>query len=282
MALGVCVDDFGLHPAIDEAALRLVDQGRVSALSCMTRVAGWRAAAPALAWAARQADVGLHLDFTEAGALGPRRGLGGFILAAYGRRLEKALLRDEIGAQLDAFEDARGAAPDFVDGHQHVHQLPVVRNALLAELLRRYGAQLPWLRDTRPRAGVPAGPGAERCKQQLIAALGARRLRALARAGGFRLNAHLLGVYGFDGTTADYAQRLARWCAQAGHGDLLMCHPAAAAPPGDSIATARVAEYAVLGSDVFPRLLRGQGLQVARLSQVLSAQPQAAATKPAG
>ncbi len=57
-------------------------------------------------------------------------------------------MRAEIEAQIDAFEQATGRRPDFIDGHQHVHGLPGVRKALIAVLAARYakGTQ-PWLRD---------------------------------------------------------------------------------------------------------------------------------------
>ena len=269
--IGVCVDDFGLDAAIDLAALRLAAQERVSAISCMTRAPGWRAAASALASVSAQADLGLHLDFTQAGGGALHRGLALFIAAAYLRRLDARVLRDEIQAQLDAFEDGVGAAPDHVDGHQHVHQLPGVREALLAELVRRYPRQQPWLRDTQPSSGLAlAGPAAaDHRKQRLIATLGARRLRGLARSVGLPMNVHLLGVYGFSGTAEAYAQRLAAWCAQARHGDLLMCHPAVAAPATDPIGAARHQEYGVLGGERFGALLLQHGLRVERLSHVL-------------
>jgi predicted glycoside hydrolase/deacetylase ChbG (UPF0249 family) len=165
--------------------------------------------------------------------------------------------------------------PAFVDGHQHVHQLPGVREALLAELARRGAARRTWLRSTRPvprplRALLQDGSA---LKHGLIAALGARRFHALARADGHALNAHLLGVYGFDADEEDYACRLQGWLAQAGETDLLMCHPATRALPGDPIGPARVAEYAVLSAPGFGGLLQRYGLRVERLSRVLGSSP---------
>jgi len=37
----------------------------------------------------------------------------------------------EVATQLEAFIEAFGQPPDFVDGHQHVHLLPQVRDAVL-------------------------------------------------------------------------------------------------------------------------------------------------------
>jgi predicted glycoside hydrolase/deacetylase ChbG (UPF0249 family) len=270
------VDDYGLDPSIDEAALRLVVQGRVSAISCMTRMPRWPAAARALAGVSARADIGLHLDFTQAGGAGLRRSLGQFIAAAYLGRLSSAALRDEVRAQLDAFEDAVGATPDFIDGHQHVHQLPGVREALMQELVLRYAGQRPWLRNTQPptQYGAACRPSrADACKHGLIATLGARKFTALAQACGFPTNRHLLGVYGFEGSLSDHEARLACWCAQAGAGDLLMSHPATAAMVGDPIGNMRLTEYAALRSMRFGELLNEFGLRIARLSGKVTPPP---------
>lgn len=269
--IGVCVDDYGCNEAVDEAALALAARGRVSAIACMTRSPRWPAAAKALDPVRAQADLGLHLDLTDWADARVRRPLGRLILAAYAGRLDPAALREEIRAQLDAFEAALGAAPAFVDGHQHVHQLPGVREALLAELARRGTGRRPWLRCTRPppRPKAAAPRDASALKQLVIAALGSRQLATLARAGGHASNAHLLGVYGFDGDEEGYARRLQGWLAQAGAADLLMCHPATRALPGDPIGAARMAEFAVLAGPRWDGLLQRHGLRVERLSRVL-------------
>ena len=53
------------------------------------------------------------------------------------RRLDGAEIEAELGRQLDRFEDAFGRRPDYIDGHQHVHQLPVVRDVVLRALRTR-------------------------------------------------------------------------------------------------------------------------------------------------
>jgi predicted glycoside hydrolase/deacetylase ChbG (UPF0249 family) len=199
------------------------------------------------------------------------------------RALPREPLLRAIRTQLDAFEDVWGAPPDFVDGHQHVHQLPQVREALLAELVHRYGSTqgggLPWLRLTRPPRQGSVG-----IKQRIIESLGAHGLERRAREQGFRLNGALLGVYGFDQGPQGYAQRLAGWLAQAREGDVLMMHPAlpralkgltatsSAASPADPIAFAREVEYTVLRENGRTQLAL-HGVQAGRMSTVSSMLP---------
>lgn len=258
-------DDFGLHPAVDEAVVRLVVQGRVNAVSVMAAAPAWARDAAALRAAARdRADVGLHLDLTAfpvQAAL--RQPLSRWIAATALRAVDGRAIEREIQEQLWRFEQAWGGPPDHVDGHQHVHQLPVVRERLVAVLQQRYAGRLPWLRSTRqPR--VP-GAGLAAFKPWVIEQLGAAALARLSRRHGFAQNGRLLGVYGFDGDAARYLQRLAAWLPLARPGDLLMCHPAQAEVPGDAIAAARVAEFRALSSPSLPALLQSAGVALARL-----------------
>lgn len=216
----------------------------------------WAADAPALcalADAARQGpglDIGLHLDLTAFTTPGLRHGLAWWIAASHLHLVDRPALAAEIDRQFAAFERHRGAPPDYIDGHQHVHQLPVVRDCLLHALLQRWPQHRPWLRATRQASGPGDGAG-QAFKRHVIEGLGARGLRQLARRHGLAQNRRLLGVYDFRGGEARYRLLLAGWLAQAEDGDLLMCHPAIDSVPGDAIAAARVAEFAVLASDAF-------------------------------
>ena len=170
----VCGDDFGMNADIDEAMISLAGLGRMSAVSCLTLGPTFQANAARLAM--RDIDLGLHLNLTEALSDGAETmpPLSRLIMRAYAGRLDAAWVDAQLERQFDAFEAAFGRMPDYVDGHQHVHQLPVVRQRLLALLKRRYGGRMPWLRQTAP--GMLSGiPLKETFKAHVIGALGAPR-----------------------------------------------------------------------------------------------------------
>jgi predicted glycoside hydrolase/deacetylase ChbG (UPF0249 family) len=259
----ICADDFGMAPGINAGIIALARQGHLSATSCMSR--GRYFAQDAQALAGLPVQTGLHLNLTESLTGGEfYQPLPRLLRNSYLRRLDAETLRRSIEGQFDAFEQALGRLPDYVDGHQHVHQFPRIRDCLLAVMRRRFPRQRPWLRSTRP--GSLAGlPLKNRGKAWFIGALGARVLSRLASAGGFSQNRRLLGVYDFSGGRAHYGQLLERWLAGAEANDLIMCHPAQFADPGDPLGTQRVAEYAVLSDSDFPARLAGHGLSLSAL-----------------
>ena len=262
--IAVCIDDFGLQAGIDEAALALASLGRVTAISCMVGAALWRTDAPSLAGLDPQRiDVGLHLDLTEHPLESASRRPLPLLVALSGAHLiDRARLRAEIHAQLDAFEEGLARPPAHVDGHQHIHQFPVIRDELIDALLRRYPRRRPWLRRTkRPAAAPSAG-----IKPWLIERLGCDRLSDLAREQGFGQNTQLLGVYDFQGGAERYLALLAQWIAASQDGDVLMCHPATRAPAQDPIGPARGNEYKILSGGGFADLLERAGVQLGPLS----------------
>lgn len=256
-ALVVCVDDFGLDAAVDGSVFELASRGRISATGCLVDAPCFRADAQRLRHEfGQRLDIGLHLNLSESFPGAPATAAWGpLVLRAYAHAVDAAALRAEIGRQLDAFTRAMGRAPDFIDGHRHVHQLPVVRQALLAELAAR--GLKPWLRCTLGRQGG--------FKQALIGSLGGRALQRLARGQGLGQNRRMLGVYGFDASAERYKTLLQGWLAAAQDGDLLMCHTAlAGGGTADPIGAARRVEHAVLAGDAGARCFAEAGVRPAR------------------
>ena len=252
----MCADDYGQSTAIDTAISSLVLAGRVGAFSCLSNGPAWGADAAAVAGLRRAgAQAGLHLNLTDGRPLSPALArhwpqlpsLPRLLLAAHAGRLPLDAISDELLAQWQVFEAASGGAPDFIDGHQHIHHLPGVRDLLLGWLLHHPPVPV------RSTAQV-TGPGFG-FKRWVIAHSGGRALaRALVHAG-VPHNRLLLGAYDFAAT--DYRALMQAWLAQVpADGALLFCHPGQASAPGqaapDAIAPARVRELAYLAGDDFP------------------------------
>lgn len=146
----VTADDFGLHPAVNEAVYDGARTGVLTAASLMV-------AAPAADEAVRLAHslpslrVGLHLVLTEGESLlGPRAIPD--LVGADGRFADRMVLdsfryclssrvrrqfRAEIQAQFEAFART-GLALDHVNAHKHLHVHPGILGDIL-QIGRRFG-----------------------------------------------------------------------------------------------------------------------------------------------
>lgn len=258
----ICADDFALNQSASLGILHLARQGRISATSVMVLSPRWPQDASLLQPLRGQIDVGLHLDWTSDFAISADHGL------PLGAAMRRALLggfdavqaRRVVAHQLDLFEAHWQAAPDYVDGHQHVQQFAGIRQALVAELQHRYGTQSvkPYLRISRAPAGLVD------LKSRVIAWMGANALENIAKKAGFVWARGLFGIYNFDASPAHYAALMRRWLALGPEGAILMCHPAQAAEPGDEIGPARAQEFAYLSGPEFAAALAAAQVQVAR------------------
>ncbi|MEI7612756.1 MAG: ChbG/HpnK family deacetylase [Betaproteobacteria bacterium] len=260
----LCADDFGLTPGINSGIIELARIGRLSATSCMSTGSHFAQEAPTLLDLPIQ--TGLHLNLTE-----PLEGkrfyqpLAQLLRNSYLRRLDPDVITGEIDHQLDAFENTLGRAPDYVDGHQHVHQYPIIRDCLIKVLVRRYPQHRPWLRSTAPGklAGLPLN---DQFKAWFIGFLGSRALGKIAAQHRFPMNPSLLGVYGLSGGEIGYRQLLESWLSNASANELIMCHPAQVDDPSDAIGLQRTAEYAVFSGSDFPARLEHHGLILSKRS----------------
>jgi predicted glycoside hydrolase/deacetylase ChbG (UPF0249 family) len=135
----VHADDFGETPEITQGILRGIEAGVVTSTSIMANMPGTADAlrrAPGLApWA----SFGVHLNLCEGQALtsgptlvdaeGRLHGKRALFLRSVTGRLSLAELEAEIFAQIARVRDA-GVRISHVDGHKHLHQLPIVSTAV--------------------------------------------------------------------------------------------------------------------------------------------------------
>lgn len=228
----LCADDYGMTEGISRAIGELAAARRLSATSVLVTSAHWPASAPRLLAHRGRMSIGLHLDLTMGPPLGPIRrltangrfvGLNGLMVLACLRLLDPKELADEVSRQLDAFEARLGYPPDHVDGHQHVHALPQVRDAVIEVLARRYTSLPPLVRDP--------GDSYERIKarrEPLAKALIVHGLShgfgIAARARGLPVNRGFSGFSRFD-LDAPYGEELRRAFGITASPHIVMCHP---------------------------------------------------------
>src|SRR3954470_20236412 len=139
--LWLCADDYGISPGVNAAIRDLVTRGRLNATSVMVVAPSFSPAELNALTAAGRCAIGLHLTLSgpfkpltegftplSQGAFHP---VAAMLRLALLRRLDPGTLRREVDAQITTFTEALCRPADFIDGHQHVHLFPQVRDAVL-------------------------------------------------------------------------------------------------------------------------------------------------------
>ena len=265
----LCADDYGIAPGVNAAIRNLIVRGRINATSVMVVAPSFNRseALPLnmLNSGSRRVAIGLHLVLT--GPYKPltqkfsplRRGaflpLGGALFAATMRRYRQEPLRVEIATQLAAFTTAFGHPPDFIDGHQHVHLFPQIRDAVLSVV--KSVAPTVWVRQ------CGRAPEARRRGDRKAAVLDRLSDRFLRRAEalGVKTNPAFAGTYDFGGRV-EFATLFARFLDELPDQGLVMCHPGFPDKELigiDPLTFQRQREYDFLAGDRFIEVLEMQG-----------------------
>ncbi|MBI3563219.1 MAG: ChbG/HpnK family deacetylase [Gammaproteobacteria bacterium] len=223
--VAICADDYGLAPGISNAILDLVQQRRLTSVSCITNSADFSRAATQLRPWRDQIEIGLHFNLTEGSPLQPALtqrwprlpSIGQLIVATHTGLIPRSAVADELQAQLQAFRCGFDRDPDFIDGHQHVHDLPGIRRLIIAAASA--AANRPWVRNT----GKITGPGYN-FKRRVIEFTGGRALHRQLQQQTIPCNTVLAGVYDF--TPSHYRGLMQSWLARLpATGGLIFCHP---------------------------------------------------------
>jgi predicted glycoside hydrolase/deacetylase ChbG (UPF0249 family) len=272
--LQICADDFGLSEGVNLAILDLIRRGRLSATSCMMGSGALATHAAELSHLRTAADIGLHLTFTDLAPLGAMPKLcpdghpptlNAIMQLAFTNRLDYSEIKAEIGRQIDRFTSIFGRAPDFVDGHQHVHLLPVIRGALLDHFRDGRLPRTTAVRNCAEPLWATIQRGIEVPKTLFISAL-SLGMAASAKTLSLPVNDSFRGVTAFV-TDQPFGPTFRRFLTGPGLRPLAMCHPGL---PGyvpdatDAIATARALEYAYFNSEDFIGDLARAGVTIGR------------------
>jgi hypothetical protein len=135
----ICADDFGMTADINRATAELARSGKIDAVSCMVNAPFFTADALAELGSVKS---GLHFTLAETPAE-----FRALVARTYTRQLKRQGIINELAAQYDRFEEIAGKRPEFIDGHLHVQQLPVIRDALIEFIQNRCADNPPHVRN---------------------------------------------------------------------------------------------------------------------------------------
>ncbi|MFA7257311.1 MAG: ChbG/HpnK family deacetylase [Kiritimatiellales bacterium] len=205
----ICADDFGMTADINRAIAKLARAGKIDAVSCMVNLPFFTADELV---ALGTVQLGLHFTLVET----PQE-FRNLVRRAYARRLNRKEIYNELTAQYERFEEIAGRRPDFIDGHLHVQQLPVIRDAVIEFIQNRCAGNPPRVRN----AAMPL----RQCslKSFFIAAPG-RVLKRRLMTAGIPTNDGFGGIYDYRDFMR-YSQHLEKFLRTVPETGIIMVHP---------------------------------------------------------
>ena len=255
----LCADDFALNPQVDRAILNLIEHNVLQATTCMTQSPLWVKDSLNLKKYVGKVDLGLHFNLTHRfDTQTYSYPIKYLMLHAWTHQLDKKLIRRSLEFQWNQFIRNMGQPPDFIDGHQHIHQFPTIREVLM-DFLQEQNFK-GWVRNLDRIIYVSP----YRIKSQLLHLLGAKRFAHLCQRAGISQNQQFAGIYDFS--DIQYQTLFQQWFAQAEDQLLIMCHPAIAVSNSDDpIQNARIKEYNYLISEQFSQDCQKHNIELSRI-----------------
>lgn len=228
----LCADDFAISEGVTRGIADLAAARRISATSAMVTTDAWPVAAGKVATLRRTVAVGLHINLTLGAPLtamerfAPDRQLPPLrrvVQQAVLRKLDLDEVTGEISAQIGEFQERTGLLPDFLDGHQHVHALPCVREALVTAVGTFDWPRPLFVRSPEDSVANITGRRIQVAKALAISAL-CGGFRAFVLRAGLVTNGTFAGVSSFS-RERSYTEELSAAFERPGHCHLVMCHP---------------------------------------------------------
>ena len=155
MNLIINADDAGIDKGRNEGIFRCVEQGVVGSVSVIVKQNGWKDIKERIKKGTK-AGIGFHFNLTAGGPLvkghqtiaqNDAQFFSKFELfkKAMAGELNPTEVERELATQLEVFNQI-GVPPAHIDGHNHVHLLPGVREGFLKIIEKGSWVRLPWER----------------------------------------------------------------------------------------------------------------------------------------
>ncbi len=229
----LCADDFAISSSVSSGIEDVVAAGRLSATSSFVTFPEWPSEAKRLVALRGKVAIGIHLNLTVGAPLGPMPVLApngelptivDLVNLALRRKIDPTEIEAETFRQLTKYAEGAGMPPDYLDGHQHAHALPVIGAAVLAAIKRFSQGRLPIL--VRNPSDNPVRIVARRrfVRKALKLAWLVAGFGPAARAAGHAVNDGFSGHSEYQ-TDRPYGPEIEASFSSSGPLHLIMCHP---------------------------------------------------------
>ena len=265
----LCADDYGQNHPVSDGILHLIQAKKVNSVSCLTTGSCWKERAPDLKPYLQNIETGLHLTLTDPKPVHlPGHSLKSLAAKCYLKRFNKKDIVQEICVQLELFKKAMGRLPDYVDGHEFCHHLPIVREALMETAEEfQFKKNRIYIRVFQPH-GLPF------LKNGIVWALNhltsqpSKKLKKLLKQKGISFNTRLLGFHPYAVNPKKYFDYYFGTIPK--EQDIFFCHPGLPSEDSsDSLRDYRPQVYDFMMSPQFDNLLNSYNITLNTFQQTM-------------
>ncbi len=265
-SLSICADDFGITHNVNKAIIKLISNKRLTETSCIVLTENFKKDAKKLKSFKNKIGIGLHLTLTDFKPLSKKYILNvdgnmpsnlPLLIKCIQKKIDKKQIFDEIDLQIQNFKKYLGFDPNFIDGHHHVHQFPLIRDCLIDVIKKRKLVEKIWLRNTHEELNKIFNRNVSIFKAYIISFLG-KKFKYLVKKNSIKTNDGFSGIYNFS-PKANFENLFVKFIKHSGKNHVLMVHPGYSdeiLSSLDSVTITRDIEFNFLSGNDFLNILK--------------------------
>jgi predicted glycoside hydrolase/deacetylase ChbG (UPF0249 family) len=273
--LSICADDFGITEKVNRVIIKLIEAKRITETSCIVLSDFFFEDAKQLIKYQNNIGIGIHLTLTDFSPLseiksltnnGKLIGITNLLMKSFIQNYSVSEIHKEINLQLDKFEKTLGFRPDFIDGHHHIHQLPLIRNIIINIIKKRYPSNYPWIRNSNENFFRIFKRKTSIIKSIFLSVMG-KKIKKLAKRNSIKTNNGFSGIYNFS-IDQDYGKLFKNFINDINSDHLIMVHPGEndeILSNIDSANKSRNLEFNYLISEKFSQVLIENNIELKKL-----------------
>ena len=262
----ICADDFGLSGSISEGIIDLVSKKKIQAVSCILNKKIFPKYYKKLKRYKNKVDIGLHINLTEndKGINLKFDNLLNFFKTLFLIFFKKRLIVKEIKNQINEFEKYFKFKPKHIDGHHHIHQLPIINLLIINSIL-----------DFKPfvrQSGDSISNILSRkicIIKSIIISFFSSKLIMILKKNKIKYNKSFSGIYDFK-KNLNFKFFFKYFLIQIEDNHLIMCHPAKKLKVenyNDTIFNSRLEEYSFYMSRKFNKIKKNKNFKFIQASK---------------
>jgi chitin disaccharide deacetylase len=255
----ICADDYSQNIAVSKGIIELAQNRRISAVSCLVNREDFSFYADQIKPLIDTIDIGLHFNLTD------NYNLATLLINSKLHLLRQTDIEVEFNRQLNRFVKIMGKTPDFIDGHQHVHHLPIICDAIFNICDKRIKGKKPYIRYVNYES-LKQLPTAQ-LKNFIIKTIADSHFEQKLIALNIPYNKSFAGIYDFK-DSPNYASIFPHFLAMIQNNGIIMCHAGKLSnDPDDPIAKCRYDEWRYFMSEQFLLDCQNVGVTIGKFEQ---------------